>query len=161
MNLQNTPENSIPKQTNIYLDSNGNLAADLSGVNAPMMVEFDTCTTEGWNVDGQQFGQVKPLDDYYNCLTVANTTEPATVNIQPCASSNEGILQLQWFMGEWDIQGGFHVISYGNPNGGRDNRPQVRFAYGTEDIPDPNEITVYNPDPTTVTQFQFSGIQYF
>lgn len=161
MNLQNTPENTVPKQTNVYLDDNGNLAADLSGANAAMMVEFDTCTTDGWNIDGQQYGQVKPLDDYYNCLTVANTTGPATLNIQPCTSSNDGILQSQWFMGQWDDQGGFHVISTGNPNADRDNRPYVGFAYGDVEIPNPNEITVKSPDPTIVTEFQFSGIRYF
>ena len=130
--------------------------------NNPCEVEFDTCTTDDWNIDGQQFGQVKPENDGYNCFTVTQAEGPSTtVNIQPCGDANSGILQSQWFQGQWDQQGGFHVIPYGNPNDAPNVRPHTAFLYGDGEIPNANEVLFQAQDGPELTELQFSGIEYF
>lgn len=161
MNLNNNYLGSAPKQTNVYRDGAGFFAADTTGVEQPVRVQFDVCTTEGWNVDGELYGQVKLENDNYNCFTVTDAEGPSTtINVQPCGDFNGGLLESQWFKGEWDGQGGFHVIPSGNPNDTPNTRPHTLFTYGGE-IPSPNEIKMQAQSGPELTELQFSGIQYF
>ncbi|UZJ52927.1 hypothetical protein CBS101457_002247 [Exobasidium rhododendri] len=153
---------SLPESTNIYLASMGTLAADVTGVQQPLRVQFDTCTTDGWNVDGQQYGQVKLENDSYNCFTTSNSTsQSATINIQPCGDSNGGILANQWFHGQWDTRGGFRVVPTGNPNDNPNVRPDAVFVYGGAQIPEPNPVIFQAQDDPGLTELQFLGIEYF
>jgi hypothetical protein len=167
MNVVADPNLSIPKQTNVYRDEAGYLAADTSNVQEQIRVQFDTCTTEGWNSDSMVLGQFKPEGDNYNCFTLIDSSErPTKVNVQPCGDYNGGILENQWFQGSFDDQGGFHVTYSGNPNDESFYKPsnEISFVYQGDDIPNPNEISftftndTANPD---ITELQLLGLEYY
>ncbi|CAO1615406.1 unnamed protein product [Parajaminaea phylloscopi] len=74
----------------------------------PIRFQFDECQTDGWNGDGtQEYGQIKPLDQVYSCLTTdadpykgqggPEAFYPLTV--QNCGANNDAgsILERQWF----------------------------------------------------------------
>ncbi|PWN38572.1 uncharacterized protein FA14DRAFT_177834 [Meira miltonrushii] len=85
--------------------------------------QFDECTTSGWNQSPKEFGQLKyvNLGDYkaVTAKPVASDKGHA-LHIQNAASSNNGLLERQWWYADWlnDKSGGEYVTLQlsGNPN---------------------------------------------
>lgn len=102
------------------VDSNNYLKDDY---NNPGEFQFDECTTSGWNQSPKEFGQLKYVNlGNYKAVTAktAFSNDGHALHVQNAASSNNGLLDRQWWYAYWhnDKQGGAYVTLQlsGNPN---------------------------------------------
>lgn len=90
--------------------------------------QFDECTTSGWNQSPKEFGQLKYVSSgNYQAVTAQKeeTGSGHTLRLQNAASSNNGLLDRQWWYAYWknDKEGGAYVTLHlnGNPNDSNDD----------------------------------------
>lgn len=114
------PNDPITKTTegDDYLTTNPTLVGRY-----PSTFQFDTCQTDGWNVDGKSYGQLKITDDSNTkCVTAIHSDDNRSLlQIQDCESYNGGNLYNQWFKATpgygSDVGGAYIELELtGNPN---------------------------------------------
>lgn len=131
--LSNTSDTSqrgfpIDKNDQNYLVDNWNYQGQF---------QFDECTTSGWNQSPKQFGELKYIDSgNYKAVTAkaVASDDGHALHIQNAASSNNGLLDRQWWYAYWknDKQGGAYVTLQlsGNPN---DSNQDYNLPYASID----------------------------
>ncbi|PWN32721.1 uncharacterized protein FA14DRAFT_181400 [Meira miltonrushii] len=113
------PNDPITETTdgNNYLTTNPDVVDS-----SPSRFQFDTCQTDGWNVDGQLFGQLKITDvSNTKCVTAIPSDDNwSLLQIQDCESYNGGNLYNQWFKAspgyDSDLGAYIELELTGNPN---------------------------------------------
>lgn len=96
----------------------------LSAQGDAIQFQFDECSTDGWNKDGYEYGQVKIVSQgNYKCVTASTVTDADGshgLQLNDCSGANDDVLDRQWWYAYYhdDKPGGAYVTLNlsGNPN---------------------------------------------
>lgn len=159
------PNQPITKTTdgNDYLTTNKDLVARYQN-----RFQFDICTTDGWNVDGELYGQLKITDDSNTkCVTaIPSTDRPdgwSLLQIQECESYNGGNLENQWFKAtpgynDVELNGAYIQLELtGNPNDQSYNDKPIAVSQDVSQGDDlVNVHPLDTPVPVNLALFKFT-----
>lgn len=129
LQAQSLSQGQVP--LTVQFDHSYSIVPDTNKSSLGLPIQFDICTTDGWNVDGQRYGQLKPSDMQQNgpmCITgeYGQGDKDASLLVEACGDYNGGVLQHQWFHLPYEEEVDNFVLT-GNPNSAHTARRNVTY----------------------------------